>query len=171
MGNSRNRNIPLVPSPLSGFHSPHLVYTELQQLKEMPAETEDRQSSAVELWIPLEVLRPRSNMAYSSFLHYRDLSCREKWSRCGRLHFSWEALYLPQQVGSAPSNSFGIALNEIFLGKSITFSSQLNKSSESQLGWHFSQDGGPQQAPCLGALSSMSGHHAEMQSGKPLLIS
>lgn len=48
MGNSRNRNIPLVPCPLSGLHSHHLVYTELQQLKEMPGETEDGQSSAAE---------------------------------------------------------------------------------------------------------------------------
>lgn len=48
MGNSRNRNIPLVPFPLSELHSPHLVDTEPQQLKEMPGETEDGQSSAVE---------------------------------------------------------------------------------------------------------------------------
>lgn len=47
MGDSRNRNIPLVPSPLSRLHSAHLVYTELQQLKEMPGETENGQSLAV----------------------------------------------------------------------------------------------------------------------------
>lgn len=87
MGNSRNRNIQLIPSPLSELHSAHLVCTELQQLKEMSGQREDGQSSAVEQWIPLEVLCLRSNLAYSPFLYYRELSCREKWSRCGLLHF------------------------------------------------------------------------------------
>lgn len=86
------------------------------------------------------------------------------------LQLLWEALYLPQQ-GSAHSNSFGVSLNEIFLCKSLTFLSQLNESSESQSGWHFTQGGGPQQAPCLGLESSKPGHHAEIQSGKSFLIS
>lgn len=47
------------------------------------------------------------------------------------LQLLWEALYLPQQ-DSAHSNSFGVALNEIFLCKDSLF--QLNKSSESQSG-------------------------------------
>lgn len=86
------------------------------------------------------------------------------------LQLLWEALYLAQQ-GSAHSNSFGVALNEIFLCKSLGFSSQPNKSSESQLGWHFSQGDGPPQVPCLGLVSSRPGHHAETESGKPFVIS